>query len=74
MFGFMVTTAFLSMWLANTATAAMMVPIAHAVILELEGNRKRKRQTSENYPNLGPGAPCIKVCMFVLNCFSSLSS
>lgn len=40
--GFMVATAFLSMWISNTATAMMMVPIAMAVIVKLrelnEGN------------------------------------
>ncbi|MBP2133341.1 sodium-dependent dicarboxylate transporter 2/3/5 [Methanomicrobium sp. W14] len=30
--GFMVATAFLSMWISNTATAMMMVPIAIAII------------------------------------------
>ena len=34
--GFMVAAAFLSMWISNTATAIMMVPIALAIILQLE--------------------------------------
>jgi sodium-dependent dicarboxylate transporter 2/3/5 len=34
--GFMVTTAFLSMWISNTATTMMMVPIALAVTLRME--------------------------------------
>ena len=37
-FGFMVAAAFLSMWISNTATAIMMVPIALAIILQLEEN------------------------------------
>jgi sodium-dependent dicarboxylate transporter 2/3/5 len=35
--GFMVATAFLSMWISNTATAMMMFPIAMAVVRELAG-------------------------------------
>ena len=36
--GFMSATAFLSMWISNTATAMIMVPIAMATILKLEEN------------------------------------
>jgi len=35
--GFMCATAFLSMWISNTATAMMMLPIAVAVCQSLEG-------------------------------------
>ena len=34
--GFMVATAFLSMWISNTATTMMMVPIVLAIVLNLE--------------------------------------
>ena len=34
--GFMVAAAFLSMWVSNTATAVMMVPIGLAIVLQVE--------------------------------------
>ncbi len=34
--GFMAATAFLSMWMSNTATAIMMLPIALAIIAKME--------------------------------------
>ncbi len=36
--GFMVATAFLSMWISNTATSAMMLPIGMAIISQLKDN------------------------------------
>ena len=59
MFGFMATTAFLSMWLSNTATTAMMIPIAQAVLSELDAHRKNQRtskDSDEDYCRLPTGA------------------
>ena len=36
MLGFMITTMFLSMWISNTATTSMMVPIVEAIVMELD--------------------------------------
>lgn len=36
--GFMVATAFLSMWISNTATSVMMLPIGMAIIHQLKDN------------------------------------
>jgi len=40
--GFMAATAFLSMWISNTATTMMMIPIAMAIISRLEDNGDNK--------------------------------
>ncbi|KAK3927108.1 Protein I'm not dead yet [Frankliniella fusca] len=41
MLGFMIPTMFLSMWISNTATTAMMVPIVSAVLDELKATDKK---------------------------------
>nr|XP_057942814.1 solute carrier family 13 member 2-like isoform X2 [Doryrhamphus excisus] len=41
MMGFMMVTSFLSMWISNTATTAMMLPISHAVLLQLRATELR---------------------------------
>jgi sodium-dependent dicarboxylate transporter 2/3/5 len=35
-FGFMMASAFLSMWISNTATAVMMLPIALSIVFKME--------------------------------------
>ena len=42
--GFMIATAFLSMWISNTATAVMILPVGLAIVNQLKDNPK----TSEN--------------------------
>ncbi|MGA9325711.1 MAG: DASS family sodium-coupled anion symporter [Salegentibacter sp.] len=41
--GFMVSTAFLSMWISNTATSVMMLPIGTAIISQLKENPKTSK-------------------------------
>ena len=44
--GFMVATAFLSMWISNTATAVMMLPIGAAIITQLNNNPESDKNDS----------------------------
>ena len=41
--GFMLAAAFLSMWISNTATAVMMVPIGLAMVLQIEDEFGKER-------------------------------
>ncbi|MBP2833399.1 SLC13/DASS family transporter [Aquimarina sp. U1-2] len=42
--GFMLATAFLSMWISNTATAVMMLPIGLAVISQIQAEDETKKR------------------------------
>uniref|UniRef100_A0A6Q2ZMI7 Solute carrier family 13 member 3 n=1 Tax=Esox lucius TaxID=8010 RepID=A0A6Q2ZMI7_ESOLU len=63
--GMMITSAFLSMWLSNTATTAMMLPIANAILESLFGdlatlkeNCKLKDETEgEEWCRVSPTVP-----------------
>lgn len=46
--GFMVVTAFLSMWISNTATTAMMIPIMHAVLQQLHSHNSDVEEGNDN--------------------------
>ena len=49
MLGFMLVTAFLSMFLSNTATTAMMMPIANAILEEMRKNMKPNGENGEGW-------------------------
>lgn len=56
MLGFMIVTAFLSMWISNTATTAMMAPIVQAILEQLnskaecENSPKSQRKSVVPHP------------------------
>ena len=62
MLGFMLTTSFLSMWISNTATTSMMIPIAQAVLIQLMKSDITRNQSHDDngmnteyyYIDLGP--------------------
>jgi sodium-dependent dicarboxylate transporter 2/3/5 len=41
--GFMLATAFLSMWISNTATAVMILPVGIAIVVQLQDNPLTKK-------------------------------
>jgi len=47
--GFMLATAFLSMWISNTATTVMMLPIGMAIISQLKDNPETKEDENATF-------------------------
>ncbi|KAJ8313082.1 hypothetical protein KUTeg_010455 [Tegillarca granosa] len=48
MLGLMLPTWFLSMWISNTATTAMMIPIANAILLQLKDVKQATNEEENN--------------------------
>ncbi|KAK6190655.1 hypothetical protein SNE40_002472 [Patella caerulea] len=48
MLGLMVSTWFLSMWISNSATTAMMIPIAEAILIQLKGTSEALKEQSDD--------------------------
>lgn len=55
------TTAFISMWISNTATAAMMVPIAHALLEEMKQESEIIAQNAPKHSTDRDPAPSVSV-------------
>ncbi|CAG2232265.1 SLC13A2_3_5 [Mytilus edulis] len=60
MLGLMLPTWFLSMWISNTATTAMMIPIANAILVQL----KEAKEEAETNGHLAieTGKSFLKCC------------
>ena len=57
--GFMIATGFLSMWISNTATAMMMIPIAVAIILTILPG------TDKTFENLDGKEAALARCLVI---------
>ncbi len=72
--GFMVACAFLSMWISNTATAMMMMPMALAIILHtVEVGKRLQEQGQLKGVNFTAGAYVFGSCLMLGIAYASNS-
>lgn len=57
--GFMIATAFLSMWLSNTATTMMMMPMAISLVVIYEDLNESRRRAGEEVDPLARNFPLV---------------
>jgi sodium-dependent dicarboxylate transporter 2/3/5 len=50
--GFMVATAFLSMWISNTATTVMILPMAVSIITQFRKNQSKETNSDDSFSKL----------------------
>lgn len=58
--GVMIVTAFLSMWISNSAATAMMLPITNAILEQLKNIEMQIEEERRNTPVDEPEAPRIQ--------------
>jgi solute carrier family 13 (sodium-dependent dicarboxylate transporter), member 2/3/5 len=75
--GFMISTAFLSMWISNTATTVLMLPIAVSIATLVIGELERRNELPDNVdesvsvPEFAAGAPAFATGLMLAVAYSA---